>query len=139
MPLNNSQLKVPLNSDPFSTFQKELLLIFSKPRRRKTTLSFTSEEFSLWMIARNSFPIILVSSKVLLTLKISPLTSQENSFNKIKSLKSSRRTSLKNVLNSLLKSLKMLRIIKSSMNNLPKILSLVFMKTLPTEVKLLTF
>merc|ERR1712038_691036 len=68
---NISQLKDNLNSVPFFSSQNELPSICSKTRKPKTTLSFMSEEFSSWTTAKNSFPNISTSSRVLLTLKIS--------------------------------------------------------------------
>jgi len=133
---NNSQSKVPSNSDPFFSVQKELHLISLKPRKRRTTSNFTSEEFSSWTIVKIWSQTISLSSRVLLILKISHLISQESSSNKIKSSKLSRKTLPKNVWNFSLKSKRMLKTIKNSTNNSPKTLNLVSTKMVQTEPKL---
>jgi len=132
---NNSPSKVPSNSDPFFSVQKELHLISLKPRKRKTTSNFTSEEFSSWTIVKIWSQTISLSSRVLSILKISHLISQENSSNKTKSSKLSRKTLPKNVWNFSLKSKKMLKTIKNSTNNSPKTLNLVSTKMVQTEPK----
>lgn len=134
---NNSPSKVPSNSDPFFSVQKELHLISLKPRKRRTTSNFTSEEFSSWTIVKIWSQTISLSSRVLSILKISHLISQESSSNKIKSLKLSRKTLPKNVWNFSLKSKRMLKTIKNSTNNSPKTLNLVSTKMVQTEPRLL--
>jgi hypothetical protein len=52
-PRNTSQLKVNLNSKLSSLFLRELLSISLNKRRRRIILNSMSEEFSLWMIAKN--------------------------------------------------------------------------------------
>jgi len=133
---NNSPSKVPSNSDPFFSVQKELHLISLKPRKRRTTSNFTSEEFSSWTIVKIWSQTISLSSRVLSILKISHLIFQENSSNKTKSSKLSRKTLPKNVWNFSLKSKKMLKTIKNSTNNSPKTLNLVSTKMVQTEPKL---
>jgi len=132
---NNSPSKVPSNSDPFFSVQKELHLISLKPRKRRTTSNFTSEEFSSWTIVKIWSQTISLSSRVLSILKISHLIFQENSSNKTKSSKLSRKTLPKNVWNFSLKSKKMLKTIKNSTNNSPKTLNLVSTKMVQTEPK----
>jgi len=134
---NNSPSKVPSNSDLFFSVQKELHLISLKPRKRRTTSNFTSEEFSSWTIVKIWSQTISLSSRVLLILKISHLISQESSSNKIKSSKLSRKTLPKNVWNFSLKSKRTLKTIKNSTNNSPKTLNLVSTKMVQTEPKLL--
>merc|ERR1712013_895131 len=51
LPSSTSMSKVPLNSVLSSSFLRELPSISSSPKRRKTTSSCTSVEFSSWMIA----------------------------------------------------------------------------------------
>ena len=53
--LKFSQQKEVFNSNVLFMFQKELHLICLKPKRRKITLNFMLEEFSLWMTAINLF------------------------------------------------------------------------------------
>jgi hypothetical protein len=62
--LNNFQLKEDFNSNQSSLFQKEHLLICLKLKRRKITLNYMLEEFSLWMIAKILFLNILDSLEV---------------------------------------------------------------------------
>jgi len=50
--LKLSKLKDNWNSNQFSLSQKELLSICLKPKRRKITSNYMSEEFSLWMTVK---------------------------------------------------------------------------------------
>lgn len=135
--LNNSPLKVALNLKLFFLFLRELHLIYSKLKRRRITLNFMLEEFLLWMIVMNLFLNGLVLLKVLLILKIFLLIFQENSFNIIKFLRLLRKTLLKNVLKWFQKLMKMLKIIRNSMNNSQRILNLVSMKIQLIELNFL--
>jgi len=132
--LNNSQLKDNSNLKLSSSYPKELPSIYLKPKRRRITSNFTLEEFSLWTIVKNLFLTVSVSLKESLILKIYHWTFQENSYNKIKSLKWSRKISLKNASNFSKMSLKMLKTIRNSTNNSLKISNLESMKIAPTEL-----
>ena len=118
-----SLLKVVLSLNLSFMFLKELHLICLKPKRRKTTLSFTLEEFSLWMTAINSFLNFWDLLEVLLIQKIYHLTSQESISSITKSWRLLRRTLPRNVSNSSNKFLRMLKILRNSMNNLVRTLN----------------
>lgn len=120
---NNSPLKDNSNSNLFYSYQKEPHSIYSKPERKKITLNYTSEEFSSWTIVKNWFQNIWDSLKDWLILKIYHWTFQENIYNKIKSWKSSKKTSSKNAWKCSQKFLKTLKTIKNSTNNSPKTLN----------------
>ena len=132
--LNNSPLRDSWNSSQFSLFPREHPSIFSKLRRRRTTLSSMYAESLLWMIVKILFLNTWTSSEVSSTLKISHSISLENSSNTIKFLRSSRKTSSKNASNSSRKSMKTLKISRNSTNNSAKTSSSVFTKILPTEL-----
>lgn len=123
LPSSCSQLKEVSNLNQSSMFQRELHSICLRLKRRKITLSCMSEEFSLWMTAINSFLNIWDSLEVLLIQKICHLTSQESISNITKSWRLLRKTLLRNVSNSSNKFLRMLKILRNSMNNLVKTLN----------------
>jgi len=116
---NCSLLKDNSNSKLFCLSQKELHSICSKLRRRITS-NCMSEEFSLWMIVKNWSLNISGSLKELLIVKIFHWIFQENSCNRTESLRWSRRTSSRNHWKCSTKLLKMLKTIRSSMNNLER-------------------
>merc|ERR1719264_313336 len=68
--LNNSLLKVNLNSRLFCSSQRELHLTCLNKRRKRTTSSYMLEEFSSWTTVKSLFQNICPSLKVLSTQKI---------------------------------------------------------------------
>jgi hypothetical protein len=81
---NFSQQREVWSSNASFTFLEELHLICLKPKRRKTTLNYMSEESSSWMTVNNLFPNIWASLEVLLTRKIYLWTFRESISNTTK-------------------------------------------------------
>jgi len=120
LPVNNSQLKDNSNSKLSYSSPKEPPSTYSKPKKRRTISNYTLEEYSSWMIVKIWSPTVSASLRVSSTPKISPWIFPENSYNKIKSSRSSKKTSLKNASNFSPKLLKTLKTTKNSTNNFPK-------------------
>lgn len=131
-PWSNSPLRVNSSSRQSSSYPKELPLTSSKPRRKKITLNSTSEESSLWTTARIWSLTALASLRESLILKIFLSTFPENSYNKTRSSRSSKKILSKKFWSCSVKSKRMLKITKNSTNNSQRISNWVSMRTRPT-------
>lgn len=119
-PWNNSPLKDNSSSRLSSSYPREPPSISSRPRRKEITSNFTSEESSLWTTAKIWSQIASVSLRESSIPKIFLLIFQENSCNKTRFSRSSRKTSSKKFSNCSPKSKRMPKTTKNSTNNSPK-------------------